>query len=250
MVSLQIFKIIVFLCCLTKLPRDVEASEAVTNPLKEGLIMAIVRVSEFRNIPYGFTKEGWRRSLKVADFKCDHCGKVFTTRARHEKTYNSCGCQQPVAAKKVLTGNTYRRTHNDCKSQTYKSWSGIKARCTLVNHVEYHRYGARGITLCNRWLSYENFLADMGARPDGTSIDRIDVNGHYEPGNCRWATDIEQARNTRSNVVLSIGGMSKCVAEWAENPLAVDAKLIYHRLKKGFPPVEAVFCEKRGKWHS
>lgn len=82
---------------------------------------------------------------------------------------------------------------------TYQSWQHMIDRCTNRNAGNYHRYGGRGITICERWLVYENFLADMGARPAGKSLDRKDNDLGYEPGNCRWATPHEQSQNRRSN---------------------------------------------------
>lgn len=86
-------------------------------------------------------------------------------------------------------------------SKTYASWSDAKKRCLKPQNKRYPSYGGRGIRMCDAWRdSFAAFLADMGERPEGTTLDRIDVNGHYEPGNCRWATKVEQARNTRTNV--------------------------------------------------
>jgi hypothetical protein len=117
----------------------------------------------------------------------------------------------------------------------------MKGRCNSRNHTEFSRYGGRGITVCERWNSFELFLEDMGKRPSGSSIDRIDVNGNYCPENCKWSTAKEQARNKRNNVVLTIDGESKTVAEWCENPSAARDKTIYKRVKIGWSAKEAVF---------
>lgn len=99
-----------------------------------------------------------------------------------------CGC-------KVLEGN---HVHGMWGSPEYKSWNMLTQRCTNPKNKRWQHYGGRGIRVCDRWLaSFEAFYADMGARPPNTSIDRIDVNGHYEPGNCRWADAKTQRANQR-----------------------------------------------------
>lgn len=110
----------------------------------------------------------------------------------------------------------------------------MKNRCFNPKVPYYSNYGGRGITVCERWLKFENFFADMGLRPTGTSIDRIDVNGNYEPSNCKWSTDKEQSRNRRCNVMLTINGETKCVSEWAEIK-GVSKERIRMRMIYGWP---------------
>ena len=98
-----------------------------------------------------------------------------------------------------------RTTHGMSNSPTYESWRSMKERCYRTRHPAYSSYGGRGITVCEPWQSFENFLTDMGERPAGMTIDRIDNDGNYEPGNCRWATKSQQNRNRRLKMVCAHG---------------------------------------------
>jgi len=104
-------------------------------------------------------------------------------------------------------------------SNTFNTWNNMLERCTNAKLKAYPRYGGRGITVCDRWMGedgFVNFLSDMGERPKGYSLDRIDNEGNYEPSNCRWATPTEQARNRSSTRIVSIDGVDMSVAEFTE----------------------------------
>lgn len=108
------------------------------------------------------------------------------------------------------------------------------ARCTNSKNNRFHLYGARGISVCERWLeSFQNFQQDMGERPEGMTLDRINVNGNYEPGNCRWATPKQQGRNTRVNHLIEIKGQTKTVTEWTEI-YGLKLKTVWSRISYGF----------------
>jgi hypothetical protein len=121
--------------------------------------------------------------------------------------------------------------HGLSDSQTHKSWAGMKERCNNASRHAYHNYGGRGISYDARWESFDAFLADMGQCPKDFSLDRFpDTNGNYEKSNCRWASDKEQARNTRVNVLIEFDGQSKLLVEWCED-LDLDYKRTHARIR-------------------
>lgn len=141
---------------------------------------------------------------------CD-CGGVSVVASNNLKKGHaqSCGC---FAREASAIRNT---THDRSRSPVYKSWRAMINRCTNPKADSFPQYGGRGIAVCERWLMFENFLADMGDRPDACSIDRVDVNGGYAPENCRWAVSDVQSNNRRNTLHLTHNGVTKPLQHWA-----------------------------------
>lgn len=174
-------------------------------------------------------------SSKAVRVRCQ-CGNEKTVQAarlRDGRT-SSCGCLRAE-----LLG-ARRRTHGMTEAPEFSTWMRMRQRCTDPRNISFKLYGGRGITVCDRWReSFEAFLADMGTRPEGASLDRIDPNGNYEPANCRWATPTEQCNNKRRNIRITHDGRTLTVAEWARELGLKDATL-RRRLRVG-EPVEKAF---------
>lgn len=163
---------------------------------------------------------------KVAKWLCVcDCGKEVKVRTFSLNSGNtkSCGCWHKEAHLK----------HGMIKDVVYKTWCWMLGRCNNPNDKRFGDYGGRGIKVWEKWYQFENFYVDMGNRPDGCSLDRIDVNGNYEPGNCRWATQKEQSRNKRTNRLIEFNGDTKCLSEWAEMYGITNCTLRY-RLESGW----------------
>lgn len=142
---------------------------------------------------------------------CD-CGTNVT--ATQQQLFNgrakSCGCFKRDRAK------TINFRHGMSQTRTHRIWWGMIRRCTEPSFANWSDYGGRGIRVCERWLTFENFLADMGECQPGMTIERKDTNAGYDPGNCVWATPIEQARNKRNSRRYEYRGKLRSMAEIAE----------------------------------
>ncbi len=161
---------------------------------------------------------------------CD-CGEAFEAHGSHLRgsETRSCGCLSRALAASRAT------THGKCYSREYSTWCGMKVRCTSPNNKDYPKYGGCGITVCDRWLdSFESFHDDMGDRPEGTSLDRIDNDGNYTPENCRWATPSEQSSNrSTTRLITRADGISRTASAWSLSLGGVTA-LVYSRMKAGW----------------
>lgn len=125
------------------------------------------------------------------------------------------------------------RKHGKSRSPAYLSWRAMRDRCLNQNSTSYRWYGAAGIKVCERWERFESFLADMGERPAGMSLERIDRTKGYEPSNCRWATSKDQARNRRTNNVIAYLGESLTLEQWAER-YEIPSNTLWMRLNNGW----------------
>ena len=143
-------------------------------------------------------------------------------RSGHTK---SCGC---INIEYTIKSKT---THGMTGTSTYNVWSGMRNRCNNTRDQGYKYYGGRGIIVCKRWNKFENFLADMGKKPKGMSIDRIDNGGSYCKDNCRWATNEEQANNTRGNRIIDVDGEEYTMAQLSRK-LGIDYNMLREKLNQ------------------
>ncbi len=143
--------------------------------------------------------------------RCD-CGVVKNVQQSNliHGQQKSCGCFRRDI------GRIRPRTHGMKNTPEYKAWCSMRGRCRNPNLKGYPDYGGRGISVCARWEKFEHFFADMGKRPEDHTFERRDVNGNYEPKNCRWATRTDQQRNRRSSHMVTLNGETYCLTEWAE----------------------------------
>lgn len=155
---------------------------------------------------------------------CD-CGKSIIVIASHLRSGHSrsCGCSRRTVPERTTL-----------ETPEYIVWIAMRVRCRSPKHSAYKYYGGRGIRVCERWECFETFLSDMGSRPSpDATIDRIDNDGNYEPGNCRWATHSEQQRNRRDSYHITYRGETKSIWDWAEE-YGINQRTLIYRLQAGW----------------
>ena len=162
--------------------------------------------------------------------ECGRKVEKLLARIKCGKT-KSCGCLNDERRK------TTNLVHGQSHSPTYVSWRNMMARCNNPNNKQYKDYGGRGITVCDSWHSFKNFMYDMGKKPDKLRIERIDNNKGYFKDNCYWASSKKQARNKRNNHMITYKGKTQCLSDWAIE-LGIPRGRLNARINKLKWPVE------------
>jgi hypothetical protein len=183
---------------------------------------------------------GRRESVWLCRCTCGNEVLVLQHRLTRGRT-RSCGCLASDNSRSALKyAQRLNTTHGLSKSSEYCVWTNLMTRCYRPNSDHYEFYGARGIVVCERWHSFEAFLADMGIKPGKLfTIERIDTTGNYEPSNCRWATRYEQARNRTSNHWIEIDGVARILTDWCKIK-QIKITTVAQRLRRGWDPVRAI----------
>ena len=173
---------------------------------------------------------GTKRNHWVCRCDCGTERQVMSCNLTAGKS-SSCGCTHAAANARRCA--THGHAARERQAPEYKIWLGMRSRCQVKTNKAYRLYGARGITVCERWRhDFAAFLADMGPRPSSQhSIDRIDNDGDYEPGNCRWATVMEQANNKRGLRLISHHGKTRTLSSWARE-IGVNPSTLSERIEK------------------
>lgn len=186
---------------------------------------------------------GSRNGRRLWSCKCD-CGGAITARAMSLQSGNtkSCGCLRADLARERFTKHGAKADHK--VRGEYLAWSLMRDRCNNPNNKSFNRYGGRGIRVCSRWEDFASFLLDMGPRPPGATIDRIDGSKGYEPENCRWATRKEQARNRDYCIRVDWNGKERFLWDLADEH-GIPVHTVHQRLHRGWSIERAVTQKPR-----
>jgi len=183
-----------------------------------------------------------RKPEVTAVCECGNTWKGCVYTLTHGIT-RSCGC---LIVDFCRSKSTHGASSRGRQLPEYGIWAGVKNRCYSPNSTSYPRYGGRGVVMCERWRdSFENFLSDVGYRPHSDmSLDRIDNDQGYEPGNVRWASPITQANNKRNTKYIDINGVTKPISDWCRE-LDVPKTTVYSRLNRGWNAYDALLTPVR-----
>lgn len=182
----------------------------------------------------------------VAQCECGTVKEVYGPSIKAGAS-TSCGCL--LGHYKRMRSALFSKSSDPMKAKVYNCWVGMKQRCLNTKATNYHKYGGRGIKVCERWRnSFEAFFEDMGYPGNlSMSIDRINGEGGYCKENCRWATLAEQTENRRSNLMIVVDGERKPLMEWvASSPVSLE--VAYNRLRRGWDPKDAIFLPRKTTW--
>ena len=184
-------------------------------------------------VAFGGLQPG-RQSKAVWICRCD-CGRWRTVLGASLRIGQTVGCGCVRIASITRHGHTTSKNGLRASTRVYNIWTGVKRRCLNPDDPAYHNYGGRGIALSPRWMDFRCFYADMGDPPTRKhTLDRIDNDGNYEPGNCRWATMKEQLQNTRRNRWVEFSGRRQTLTAWSEE-IGISFQCLAGRLDKGWP---------------
>jgi hypothetical protein len=164
--------------------------------------------------------------------RCD-CGKLTINLGYNLKSghSNSCGCLRDERG--LIASTKHGHARKGHPTATWHTWQSMKRRCLNPKRNDFYLYGGRGIAVCERWMEFENFLDDMGEKPNGLSLGRIDNSGNYCPENCEWQTSEEQGSNKRNNHIIEFDGKKQTVSQWARF-LECNPDVLFCRLRRGW----------------
>lgn len=200
--------------------------------MKDYTGIAYGRLTAVRAVEIDMTAENNHKWEFVCDCGTIKIAGIKLVRSGHTR---SCGC----LAREITSDRNRVHGLSRTRRTEYRSWKDMRARCNNPNNADYRNYGGRGISICQAWDDFRVFFSDMGSRPPGMTLDRIDVNGMYCKSNCRWATPSEQANNKRNNVRVTFNGKQQNLTELCRE-FGIDRKKVEYRIKIGMSVQDAL----------
>lgn len=225
---------------LERTPKSEQMEEQIENLSGDSASNGAAMVSPSRLVVLSVLREKGKKTIAIC--RCV-CGNEKITLLTHVKNgyVKSCGClKKEVSSILGKANTTHGHSSPVTRSHTYRSWETMKSRCFNASDPSFKDYGARGIAVCYEWLNFERFLIDMGERPRGTTLDRIDVNGDYKKDNCKWETAKKQQRNKRNNRLVTFEGEKMPLIVLAEKTGVPYQRLWERIVRHGWSAEDAV----------